>query len=141
MPAPGLHAAAVGPLLYAGCAGGGLQDRRPWQAIQAEAPPVMPSFDVRGGGRAAGRRAPSRVREGMPKRAAPARAGHARDLLPSEQGPGERDRRGGASHAPAATTIKLEVVHSTLFRDSGPIAETVMERRLSPRDGLAQRRP
>src|SRR5258708_6350748 len=139
MPAPGLHAAAVGPLLYAGCAGGGLQDRRPWQAIQAEAPPVTPSFDVRGGGRAAGRALPSQVRQGRPKRAAPARAGHARDLLPSEQGPRERDRRGGTSHAPAATTMKLEVVHSTLFRYSGPIAETVMEVRLRPMDGLGQR--
>ncbi|HLQ14481.1 MAG TPA: transglutaminase family protein [Candidatus Eisenbacteria bacterium] len=35
--------------------------------------------------------------------------------------------------------MKLEVVHSTLFRYSGPIAETVMEVRLRPMDGLGQR--
>jgi transglutaminase-like putative cysteine protease len=35
--------------------------------------------------------------------------------------------------------MKLEVVHSTNFRYSGPIAETVMEVRLRPLDGLGQR--
>jgi transglutaminase-like putative cysteine protease len=35
--------------------------------------------------------------------------------------------------------MKLEVVHSTHFRYSGPIAETVMEVRLRPMDGLGQR--
>src|SRR3982074_338355 len=35
--------------------------------------------------------------------------------------------------------MKLEVVHSTNFRYSGPIAETVMEVRLRPMDGLGQR--
>jgi transglutaminase-like putative cysteine protease len=35
--------------------------------------------------------------------------------------------------------MKLEVVHSTQFRYSGPIAETVMEVRLRPMDGLGQR--
>jgi transglutaminase-like putative cysteine protease len=35
--------------------------------------------------------------------------------------------------------MKLEVVHSTRFRYSGPIAETVMEVRLQPMDGGGQR--
>jgi transglutaminase-like putative cysteine protease len=35
--------------------------------------------------------------------------------------------------------MKLEVVHSTHYRYSGPIAETVMEVRLRPMDGLGQR--
>jgi transglutaminase-like putative cysteine protease len=35
--------------------------------------------------------------------------------------------------------MKLEIVHSTRFRYSGPIAETVMEVRLRPMDGNGQR--
>jgi transglutaminase-like putative cysteine protease len=35
--------------------------------------------------------------------------------------------------------MKLEIVHSTRFRYSGPIAETVMEVRLQPMDGGGQR--
>ena len=35
--------------------------------------------------------------------------------------------------------MKLEIVHSTRFRYSGPIAETVMEVRLRPMDGGGQR--
>jgi transglutaminase-like putative cysteine protease len=35
--------------------------------------------------------------------------------------------------------MKLEIVHSTRYRYSGPIAETVMEVRLRPMDGLGQR--
>jgi transglutaminase-like putative cysteine protease len=35
--------------------------------------------------------------------------------------------------------MKLEVVHSTRFRYTGPIAETVMEVRLKPLDGAGQR--
>jgi transglutaminase-like putative cysteine protease len=35
--------------------------------------------------------------------------------------------------------MKLEIVHSTRYRYSGPIAETVMEVRLRPMDGIGQR--
>src|SRR3981081_1068727 len=35
--------------------------------------------------------------------------------------------------------MKLEIEHSTRYRYSGPIAETVMEVRLQPMDGLGQR--
>ena len=35
--------------------------------------------------------------------------------------------------------MKLEIVHSTRYRYSGPIAETVMELRLQPMDGNGQR--
>jgi transglutaminase-like putative cysteine protease len=35
--------------------------------------------------------------------------------------------------------VKLEIVHSTRYRYSGPIAETVMEVRLRPMDGNGQR--
>jgi transglutaminase-like putative cysteine protease len=35
--------------------------------------------------------------------------------------------------------VKLEIVHSTRFRYTGPIAETVMEVRLRPMDGSGQR--
>lgn len=35
--------------------------------------------------------------------------------------------------------MKLEIVHSTRYRYSGPIAETVMEVRLQPMDGAGQR--
>jgi transglutaminase-like putative cysteine protease len=35
--------------------------------------------------------------------------------------------------------LKLEIVHSTRYRYSGPIAETVMEVRLQPMDGNGQR--
>jgi transglutaminase-like putative cysteine protease len=35
--------------------------------------------------------------------------------------------------------VKLEIVHSTQYRYSGPIAETVMEVRLQPMDGGGQR--
>ena len=35
--------------------------------------------------------------------------------------------------------MKLEIVHSTRYRYSGPIAETVMEVRLRPMDGNGQR--
>jgi transglutaminase-like putative cysteine protease len=35
--------------------------------------------------------------------------------------------------------VKLEIVHSTRYRYSGPIAETVMEVRLQPMDGNGQR--
>ena len=35
--------------------------------------------------------------------------------------------------------MKLEIVHSTVYRYSGPIAETVMEVRLRPMDGNGQR--
>jgi transglutaminase-like putative cysteine protease len=35
--------------------------------------------------------------------------------------------------------VKLEIEHSTRYRYSGPIAETVMEVRLQPMDGLGQR--
>ena len=34
--------------------------------------------------------------------------------------------------------MKLEIVHSTRYRYSGPIAETVMEVRLQPMDGNGQ---
>src|SRR5207249_10264486 len=61
------------------------------------------------------------------------------DLLPSEQGAGGGDgRRGGARHA-AAAAVKLEIVHSTRYRYTAPIAETVMEVRLRPMDGNGQR--
>ena len=36
--------------------------------------------------------------------------------------------------------MKLEILHSTRYRYSGPIAETVMEVRLQPMDGNGQRR-
>ena len=35
--------------------------------------------------------------------------------------------------------MKLEIVHSTVYRYTGPIAETVMEVRLRPMDGAGQR--
>src|SRR4030081_628412 len=35
--------------------------------------------------------------------------------------------------------VKLEIVHTTRYRYSGPIAETVMEVRLRPMDGNEQR--
>jgi transglutaminase-like putative cysteine protease len=35
--------------------------------------------------------------------------------------------------------VKLEIVHSTLYRYTGPIAESVMEVRLRPMDGTGQR--
>ncbi|HYM95868.1 MAG TPA: transglutaminase N-terminal domain-containing protein, partial [Candidatus Sulfotelmatobacter sp.] len=35
--------------------------------------------------------------------------------------------------------MKLEIVHSTRYRYTGPIAETVMEVRLRPMDGAGQR--
>src|SRR5712691_11909195 len=35
--------------------------------------------------------------------------------------------------------MKLEIVHTTRYRYSGPIAETVMEVRLRPMDGNGQR--
>jgi len=35
--------------------------------------------------------------------------------------------------------MKLEIVHSTRYRYTGPIAETVMEVRLQPMDGNGQR--
>ncbi len=35
--------------------------------------------------------------------------------------------------------MKLEIVHSTRYRYSGPIAESVMEVRLRPMDGNGQR--
>ena len=35
--------------------------------------------------------------------------------------------------------MKLEIVHSTRYRYTGPIAETVMEVRLRPMDGNGQR--
>ena len=35
--------------------------------------------------------------------------------------------------------MKLEIVHSTRYKYSGPIAETVMEVRLRPMDGNGQR--
>src|SRR5258708_9843572 len=38
-----------------------------------------------------------------------------------------------------ACAVKLEIVHATRYRYSGPIAETVMEVRLRPMDGNGQR--
>src|SRR6202166_4019191 len=38
-----------------------------------------------------------------------------------------------------ATAMKLEIVHTTRYRYTGPIAETAMEVRLRPMDGNAQR--
>ncbi len=35
--------------------------------------------------------------------------------------------------------MRLEIVHTTRYRYSGPIAETVMELRLRPMDGNGQR--
>src|SRR2546427_11852699 len=78
----------------------------------------------------------------MPRGAAVAGDRLARDLLPPEQSAGDRRRRGRARHAAAAAAgsrVKLEIVHSTRFRYSGPIAETVMEVRLRPMDGGGQR--
>src|SRR5712692_1981613 len=100
---------------------------------------------VRRSGPAAGRREPARVRSSVPGSAAPARGGIARNLLSSEQGPQHRHGRGRPRDAPAAAAagaavhMKLEITHSTRFRYSGPIAETVMEVRLRPMDGLGQR--
>src|SRR5215471_5567088 len=75
----------------------------------------------------------------MPRRLAPARARDARNVLPSEQGAGLGRRRRGAGHSATTTAMKLEIVHSTRYRYSGPIAETVMEVRLRPMDGNGQR--
>src|SRR5260370_9759246 len=38
-----------------------------------------------------------------------------------------------------ACAVKLEIVHATRYRYSGPIAHTVMEVRLRPMDGNGQR--
>src|SRR5690348_5383570 len=71
---------------------------------------------------------------------ASARARAARDLLPPEQGADARRRRRGPRHAAAAAAaMKLRIVHSTRYRYSGPIAESVMEVRLKPMDGAGQR--
>src|SRR3979409_2708099 len=43
------------------------------------------------------------------------------------------------SRSPPRAPMKLEIVHSTRYRYSGPIAETVMEVRLRPMDGKGQR--
>src|SRR5437879_11524736 len=76
----------------------------------------------------------------MPFAAASAGGRAARDVLPTEQGARRGHRRGGAGHAPTTTTeMKLEIVHSTRYRYTGPIAETVMEVRLQPMDGNGQR--
>ncbi|TMB63945.1 MAG: transglutaminase family protein [Chloroflexi bacterium] len=72
----------------------------------------------------------------MSRSATAARGGPARDVLPSEQGAGRRHRRRRSRDAAA---VKLEIVHSTRYRYSGPIAETVMEVRLRPMDGNGQR--
>src|SRR6266581_1445198 len=79
----------------------------------------------------------------MPRPAAPAGNRLARDVLPSEHRAGLGERRRRARHASTAAagsrTMKLEIVHSTRYRYSGPIAETVMEVRLRPMDGNGQR--
>src|SRR5438105_13374902 len=76
----------------------------------------------------------------MPFAAASAGGRAARDVLPPEQGARRGHRRGGAGHAPTTTTeMKLEIVHSTRYRYTGPLAETAMEVRLQPMDGSAQR--
>src|SRR5579864_6657962 len=83
----------------------------------------------------------------MSQRAPPAGGGAARDVLPSQPGAGVGDRRRGPWHAAAAAAawaagtvadVKLEITHSTRYRYSGPIAETVMEVRLRPMDGNGQ---
>src|SRR5256884_5249696 len=80
----------------------------------------------------------------MPRAPSTPGARSPRDVLPPEQGPGGGDRRRGPRHASAATAegpvVKLEILHSTRYRYSGPIAETVMEVRLQPMDGNGQRR-
>src|SRR4030088_977846 len=82
----------------------------------------------------------------MPRAASSARDRDARHLLPSEQGAFERSRRRRTRGAATATAdqqsrcgLKLEIVHSTRYRYTGPIAETVMEVRLQPMDGTGQR--
>src|SRR6266581_4802677 len=79
----------------------------------------------------------------MPRPAAPAGNRLARDVLPSEHRAGLGERRRRARHASTAAagsrTMKLEIVHSTRYRYSTPIAETVMEVRLRPMDGNGQR--
>src|SRR5437667_110539 len=89
------------------------------------------------------RRAAPRVRSGVPRDPPPAGDRAARDVLPSEQGARQRRRRGRPRHATTTATagrvVKLEIVHSTRYRYSAPIAETVMEVRLRPMDGNGQR--
>src|SRR6266852_2030097 len=114
-------------------------DRRARPAFPAETPVDAPRVGVRTGRHQVGRREPARFRCAVRRSAAPARGRHARGVLPSEQGPGQRDGRRGQGDAPAAAAMKLEIVHETRYRYVSPIAETVMEVRLQPMEGNGQR--
>src|SRR5712692_2196716 len=127
------------PLLaFRGRRGAGfrLANRRPRPAVAAAAAADAARVDVRAGRHAERRREPARFRRAVQRPHAAAGGGHARGVLPSEQGPGQRYGRRGPGDAPA---MRLEVVHETRYRYSGPIAETVMEVRLRPMDGNGQR--
>src|SRR5882672_1738607 len=139
MPAVGPDSASLCFVLRPGVARLGHEDRRPRPPLKAEADLVPTAGNVPGDEHPGRRRATAGVRRRDQGHAAPARARHARDLLPPEQGAGERDRRRGAGNAAAATAVRLEIVHSTRYRYTGPIAETVMEVRLRPMDGNGQR--
>src|SRR5260370_15200919 len=138
MPASRFGAAALRAIRGWCGAGVGLADRRARRAFAPETPADTARVGVRAGRHPVGRREPARFRCAVRRSVAPARGRHARGVLPSEQGPGQRDRRRGQGDA-AAAAMKLEVVHETRYRYIGPIAETVMEVRLRPMDGNGQR--
>src|SRR5690349_3851297 len=72
----------------------------------------------------------------MPRPSTPAGASAERNVFPSEQGPDGHRGRSGTGDAAA---MKLEIMHSTHYQYSAPIAESAMEVRLQPMDGAGQR--
>src|SRR2546423_4935089 len=145
VPHPGRGSAALGPLLRHAEPRGGGSDRRRRPPVRATASARTLPGPVRRRRGPADPGAAEGLRAGLLGGAPPARGRAARNLLPPEQGPDLGRRRGGARHAPAAAAaaeadrVKLQIVHSTRYRYSGPIAESVMELRLRPMDGAGQR--
>src|SRR5712664_3610633 len=139
MPAPRFEPSSLRAVRSRRGAGVCVSDRRARPAFPAETAADAARVGVRAGRHQVGRREPARFRCAVRRSAAPARGRHARGVLPSEQGPGQRDGRRGQGDAPAAAAMKLEIVHETRYRYVSPIAETVMEVRLQPMEGNGQR--
>src|SRR6266581_2007926 len=146
MPDARPRAAAVGPVCGVDSARAGGADRRQRSALEAAEAADPPQCHVPAREHSDHRRPAARIRGRVPDDAPDAGDRAARDVLPPQQGPGCGHGRGGPGHAPAAAAaaaaaapMKFEIVHSTRYHYTTPIAETVMEVRLRPMDGNGQR--